>query len=504
MDFVWAYSIAIDGGTKGNVPYLDVRLRLVILGELHNLHLVALPMYESHTGENMFLLISKFMDGLSPNWKNKLISVASDGASSMHGRVQGVLTRLDEVCLKGFYRIWCGSHQLELVVKAAFSRMLNGTFVDQTHRITGYLRRQINLKSEMKTQCPKLVSTRWLSMERLLLWLVKHRVAVEQFMFRKNPPCKPNIDWWIMVHVIKDFTTTVNIVSRKLQGQTTLVAEQDKLLKKLVEDLCDDGKVNLTTTIGAIDCPPAGRYINGLYFADIGNAEEVIQNSDLFVLTSMEGLRESDPNTYLNILQGIIVLYVNSVNGINSISIDRDHMNRPTQNLPSVRPKDLLLTSRATFNELLLLQKERLLHSISEMALVELEDEYKAFKMKIRNDTSFLLIIEGMDDMISFDDAWARVGMTESQLCHFFGGLATVFPGTSTVESDFSDIGYEKDDYRTSLTNLSLEGILQCKQFKKLSDLRSKLDIHKNKQKVTTNIKYTHIQSCQCHHVAKN
>ena len=53
-----------------------------------------------------------------------------------------------------------------------------------------------------------------------------------------------------------------------------------------------------------------------------------------------------------------------------------------------------------------------------------------------------------MDDTISFDDAWKPISARYPLLCMFFGGLATVFPGTSTVESDFSVIGFDKDDYR--------------------------------------------------------
>ena len=53
----------------------------------------------------------------------------------------------------------------------------------------------------------------------------------------------------------------------------------------------------------------------------------------------------------------------------------------------------------------------------------------------------------------------------------FCGGIATVFPNTATVEADFSNISWEKDDSRTGLTDLSLEGILQCKQWKLLESL---------------------------------
>ena len=60
----------------------------------------------------------------------------------------------------------------------------------------------------------------------------------------------------------------------------------------------------------------------------------------------------------------------------------------------------------------------------------------------------------------------------------FAAGLATTFPGTSTVESDFLVLGWEKDEYRTMLSDLSLKGILQAKQareLKKISVLLNKL-----------------------------
>ena len=105
--------LKFNGGTKSSVPYLNVLWRLVLQGKLFNIHLGALPIYESHTGENTFLLISKFLDALCEKWKKKLIGVSTDGASNMHGRHQGTVTQLDQVCLDGFYRIWCGAHQLD-------------------------------------------------------------------------------------------------------------------------------------------------------------------------------------------------------------------------------------------------------------------------------------------------------------------------------------------------------------------------------------------------------
>ncbi len=57
----------------------------------------------------------------------------------------------------------------------------------------------------------------------------------------------------------------------------------------------------------------------------------------------------------------------------------------------------------------------------------------------------------------SFVEVWAPFYDNQFALFkRFFSGLAPVFPGTVTAESDFTLIG--------SLTDFSLEGILQSKQ----------------------------------------
>jgi hypothetical protein len=51
----------------------------------------------------------------------------------------------------------------------------------------------------------------------------------------------------------------------------------------------------------------------------------------------------------------------------------------------------------------------------------------------------------------------------------FCGGLATLFPNSTSVESNFSVLKWEKDPYRNNLLNLSLEGVFQSKQFEALA-----------------------------------
>jgi hypothetical protein len=71
----------------------------------------------------------------------------------------------------------------------------------------------------------------------------------------------------------------------------------------------------------------------------------------------------------------------------------------------------------------------------------------------------------------SFADSWKPVNRCYKLVQSFAGGLATVFPGTSTVESDFSVMSCAFSENRLSLTEFSLEGVLQAKQHKRLSKL---------------------------------
>ena len=110
----WAFSLALDGATHQSTSYLDIRVCFCANGDIHNCHLLALPMTERHTGEAMFGMLVKVMDVIRPGWKHSLVGVATDGARNMTGQHVGLLTFLDGATGPGFIRVWCGAHQLTL------------------------------------------------------------------------------------------------------------------------------------------------------------------------------------------------------------------------------------------------------------------------------------------------------------------------------------------------------------------------------------------------------
>jgi hypothetical protein len=178
------------------MSYLDVRVRFHFAGKLLNFHLMAIPLFERHTGENTFDVVVRFLDAIIPSWRTNCIAVSTDGARSMTGRSQGVVSRFHQVCGPGLFRIWCCLHQLDLVMQCVYKPALEGDFYKTLTALIGHLRRQVNLNPNMKSTCPKVSDVRWISMDSVSTWLVNNRARVLRHLGAKKPSCAPNVVWW--------------------------------------------------------------------------------------------------------------------------------------------------------------------------------------------------------------------------------------------------------------------------------------------------------------------
>ena len=86
------------------------------------------------------------------------------------------------------------------------------------------------------------------------------------------------------------------------------------------------------------------------------------------------------------------------------------------------------------------------------------------------------VLVGAHDHKTMFNAAWDDVGHRFLRLRNFVGGLASAFANTSTIESDFSILKWEMDEFRSSMTNLSLKGIFQSKQHELLLGMPAFLD----------------------------
>jgi hypothetical protein len=105
----------------------------------------------------MYLLVTRFLDIVCPHWRQKLIGLAADGASVMTGEFKGVITRLEKDVPHKVYRIWCGLHQLDLVMKHGFNDLMDGEVVKMLTKLVKQCREQLNIHATVGL-CPDLTT----------------------------------------------------------------------------------------------------------------------------------------------------------------------------------------------------------------------------------------------------------------------------------------------------------------------------------------------------------
>ena len=120
----WAFS------THQSTSYLDLRVRFCFGDNIHNFHVISAPMDGSHTGEEMFEIIVGVLNIIRPGWRESLIGVATDGARNMTGRFSGVVSKIQQCVGPHFVRVWCGAHQLDLVMAHTYDKVLHEEFFD--------------------------------------------------------------------------------------------------------------------------------------------------------------------------------------------------------------------------------------------------------------------------------------------------------------------------------------------------------------------------------------
>jgi hypothetical protein len=100
-----------------------------------------------------------------------------------------------------------------------------------------------------------------------------------------------------------------------------------------------------------------------------------------------------------------------------------------------------------------------------------IERQVEELRRSYRAECSLRTGIDRCSLMTHLRESWKLLEGRFEELVNFSGGLATIFPGNATVESDFSVIGWEKDSYRNAQTDFSLEGLLHARQFDRLRRL---------------------------------
>ena len=471
----WAFSVANDASTHYGKSYFDNRIRIHINGKLVNIHALAIPMFYEHTAENMFLLVSRFLDIIIPHWRMQLIGIGSDGANVMTGHFQGVVTQMISQTNHKVYRVWCGLHQLDLVLKRAYKNVWDKEVINIMKKFIAHLRQQYTLITTMKATCPQL-TTRWLVMGKVSAWFLAKYIPLMEYLDTANLSQKPVEEtppswWWIVIAGISALTDIINPVITQLQAPNLLVRTQATILVQLSVDICGLVGIEGPFTSEQIDQKALEGFqcVHGRWAIDYARIMEFLESTGMHFRHLLRSLSDE---LHQKVILAVGELAIGIVEGIVNIQAERDNNNNADEDVPVVLPHELVKISTSEYgNRVVDAHLAQLRYSWSEHDIAEIENQHRALCKAYRDESALRSALDACEkvDNLSFETAWAIVDGRFDILRDFSGGIATVFANTASVESDFSILGWEKDVFRLSITDLSLEGILQCKQYEMLS-----------------------------------
>jgi hypothetical protein len=214
---------------------------------------------------------------------------------------------------------------------------------------------------------------------------------------------------------------------------------------------------------------PAER--SGSYVITHKQVRSCLDELGMWVLETIQDL-ESDENEFCCLLGSIGNLLVCAADGIANIAIVSSGNEVFDTELPPVLPYKLAATNMRTFVKNIQRHRARLQRKFTDEEIDQLSQEFSSFLRAYREEPLFQEALRYSNSRKqNFSDSWAVMHGRFPLVQKFCGGLASTFPNTATVESDFSVINWEKDSTRQDLTDFSLEGILHCKQYNDLKAL---------------------------------
>jgi hypothetical protein len=228
--------------------------------------------------------------------------------------------------------------------------------------------------------------------------------------------------------------------------------------------------------------------------------QEFFANQTTIVTEYLNALSDSEKSAVFHDLGNFIltILY-----GFSQCEAMRDSNNNPCQKLPpAVLPQELVKLKYSQWKrDIFAPNKPRFSQFWNESELEQVETQMQDL-LKDYNYSNPVLkkIVDQLGEKDSFEKCWSAIEnfdgkIEESQvkvnphstyyywLRMFSGSLACALPNTATVESDFSILKWEKDCHRSSLSDLSLEGIFQAKQRKSIPIVLERMRKEKGKEK---------------------
>jgi len=234
----------------------------------------------------------------------------------------------------------------------------------------------------------------------------------------------------------------VDVVFIKLQSKCLLVSQQAAELEKLATGLCAHINIDgpfLKEEIALIDLTLNAMF--GRWSISHENLINWILDQGMFIQEIWEELLAEST---VDLMQVISKLILQVVEGILDVQAERDSANRPADDLPPVLPHQLVKLHGWEFTSIISIHLSHLKQFWSDEQIAQLNVQHNDLLFAYRHESTLRKALDSCNDQISFEDDWKIVSDETRKfdiLRDFCGGIATIFPNTGTVESDFSVLG---------------------------------------------------------------
>ncbi len=186
---------------------------------LSNLHLVTIPMFERHIAENIFNLITRFLDALSGTmtiWHAKLVSVLTNGKSTMTKCHHGVMICFGQVVKFSVLRIWCMPHQIDIVIKNATTLPQNGQWIEVVYKWCVHLHHQEKLIMDRTGEMYPKKTNQWAHLDSMFKFYISCWCQIIKHMDTHAHFKSPSTKWSMITLTIAPMINEINKIVIKL------------------------------------------------------------------------------------------------------------------------------------------------------------------------------------------------------------------------------------------------------------------------------------------------
>ncbi|GMF28792.1 unnamed protein product [Phytophthora lilii] len=476
---VWAFALVLEYGKCAGSPFLDVRVRFELDGEIHSVHLIGIVIQEVEVGGDSGELVVRYLDLVAPDYKTQLIGVScsNEGGTKVRACSQEIISRLAADCDVPIFGDYCLAFKLNQLMREACRVILTANFMMTFMCLLSRLRGHPSHISNME-KCPKFVEGSWRSSVKTLEWLVANQVHVLEFIEQHQYAGAPGSEWWVIALVVTNVATRVSSISQQLRSGKDHSQDRQHLVDLMNHLSMMTGAVGpfLASEFFSISCEDI--VIGSFSFNPVATATFLKSQGNL-ASSTIDSLQ---PNTYqalvdvtstfvltvLSRLNRIIADTSNDANGSNNLTVN---------NVPSFLPNILCKMRHQDFVGIMQQQRVRLEKRFSSEKIERIEAQHRGLRNAYLLKKTVQEELDRLPVFGSFSDVWREArfeGIDYRDLRSFCGPLAAVSLDASprTTDWQFTLVNWRKVPFSHEFTDFGLEAILHAQDYSSLSCIR--------------------------------